>query len=508
MIDLDMVDRVLSALMGWLPPEWRAPVAVLAIGALTGVVLALRSRTSVAESDAISAAGLRDDLENRRDVAVQALRDLELERDKLSPEDYARQRQELLTLGADAMRRLDTPTPATAAQESPMSQPPDAAALSEQTRMLLDFERKRMGDAAWRAAMLREAGVNPAEAGAAAPAPAPVRPAPRPPPGMIAPEWKGALWALAAVGCVAVLVWAAGGSSTAREGSMPITGGIDAPTSAPPAEDPEKATMLARLDKDPNDLEALNKLTIISISADDAQSAMQYNERALAIDAKDATARLNRAILRHMMGMSDKALELIEEVIADNPDLAMAYIYKGVIALDARKADDAISAFEKAKALGVDTPMVTQGLEQAHAIKEGRAPAPPPTAPPSGGPPMMREGSSGQGAVIVSGTISLAPGAEAAVPQAQVVFVSVKNPAGGPPLAALKLPVGPFPMEFQVTEGDKIAMGGMDRPIPDVVQVSVRLDFDGNPMSHADSEPGIVFDNLAKGTQKVAAVLK
>ena len=91
--------------------------------------------------------------------------------------------------------------------------------------------------------------------------------------------------------------------------------------------------------------------------------------------------------------------------------------------------------------------------------------------------------------------------------QAKALFVSIKDPAGGPPLAAKKLPVGPFPMTFEVTSADRLPMGG-SRPTPDAVDVTIRLDFDGNAMPRADGEPAATFAAMKTGTAGIAAILK
>ena len=88
------------------------------------------------------------------------------------------------------------------------------------------------------------------------------------------------------------------------------------------------------------------------------------------------------------------------------------------------------------------------------------------------------------GDVIAGGTIKLPEGAK---PRGEAVFISLRDPKGGPPVAAKKLPPGPFPMKFTITEADKIAMG-QPRPIPDAFMLKVKLDTDGNAMTTAAGE--------------------
>ncbi len=97
------------------------------------------------------------------------------------------------------------------------------------------------------------------------------------------------------------------------------------------------------------------------------------------------------------------------------------------------------------------------------------APAPPPAAPAADG-------------VVIAGTIS----APADAPAAKAVFVSVRV-AGrrGPPLAAKKLPAGPFPLAFTLTEADRPMVNG---PMPEAFEVKVTLDVDGNPMAKSPTD--------------------
>ena len=97
---------------------------------------------------------------------------------------------------------------------------------------------------------------------------------------------------------------------------------------------------------------------------------------------------------------------------------------------------------------------------------------------------------------VASGTLTLPAGAKAS---GKFVFVSLRAPAGGPPLAAKRLPPGPFPMKFTVTEADKISMGGAARPIPAEFKLKAKLDVDGNAMSTTAGDHQVV-KMVKKGT--------
>jgi len=114
------------------------------------------------------------------------------------------------------------------------------------------------------------------------------------------------------------------------------------------------------------------------------------------------------------------------------------------------------------------------------------APTPSPEAPAKKAPADEPE-------LLVSGTIS----APAELPDAAAVFVSLRTPGRrGPPLAAKKLPVGPFPMDFTITSADRPMVNG---PVPDSFEVKVTLDIDGNPMAKSpDDLEAVVTGTLAQ----------
>jgi tetratricopeptide (TPR) repeat protein len=473
--------------------EWGPPLGVLVAGILAGAFLVSRSQAAPSDPGSVTKEGELADLEMRHQQAVQALKDLEMEKDKLSADDYARERQALLARGSDALRRLDA-----ARQAAPAPAPAGPAAraawslaegpgLSPAALAVLDVEKQRLGEEAFARAVLSATGVNPAA----------VKPAPAAPSG-IAPEWKGALYMLAVVLVVASLgYFASGDSQTRREGGS-MTGNQDLASDAPQRDDAEKQALIAQLETNPNDIEALNRLTVIALSEQDASTAMQYNERALSVAPNDLDARTYRGVLSAMMGMMDKAMETFDGVLAENPEHAMALVYKGLIAVEAGKPDVAIPALEKAIAVGAANPeFLQQQLAMAKSMQAGGAPAT------EGGTPAP----AGADAVVFSAKVNVDPAVADAASGAKAFFVSVKDPSGGPPIAAKRMAPGPFPMDLTITEADKLPMMG-DRPVPAVVDVTLRLDFDGNASSRSDGEPIAEFKGLSKGTTGLEATLK
>ncbi|MCB9675220.1 MAG: hypothetical protein H6737_08890 [Alphaproteobacteria bacterium] len=67
---------------------------------------------------------------------------------------------------------------------------------------------------------------------------------------------------------------------------------------------------------------------------------------------------------------------------------------------------------------------------------------------------------------------------------AKAVFVAILADEG-PPIAAKKLPVGPFPMDFTITTADVLPMHA-GKPLRAVLNVTARIDGDGDAMTDED----------------------
>lgn len=123
-------------------------------------------------------------------------------------------------------------------------------------------------------------------------------------------------------------------------------------------------------------------------------------------------------------------------------------------------------------------------------------PTPAPEAPPAEAEPAP----AAEPTMLVKGTIAAPDDA----PVAKAVFVSLRQ-AGvpGPPLAAKRLPAGPFPLSFVLTEADRPMAKG---PVPDEVELKVTLDIDGNPMAKSDEDLEAVVA-VEKGTADLEVTL-
>lgn len=440
--------------MNW--DDWGLPLAVLGAGlALGGALFGLfRDR----DTGAVDAQARRAAAEAAHVVALEGLRAHDAMRDRMRPAMWERERERLLARGAAALRALDdAPLPvATAVAEPDL----DAARIAA--------ARERMGPVAFDAAVA--AGGDPLALARAL--------APAQPRGM-APEWRGAFIALACVGIVAALVaFARSDEAPRRDDAMAPPGAVDARTE-----------IEARLAANPKDVDALNDLTDVAIRTQDMSAALEANKRAIEAAPTDPTARTLKGVLAATVGMYDNALARFDEVLATHPDHMDALVYKGLVALEMGRADLAVEALTRATALRPSDAELAGLLLRA---KGGAAPSPPP------------QGAAGE--IVLSGSVALADGV---VPVGgATLYVSVRDPAGGPPLAAVRRPLpASFPTTFEVRTSDAIAMGGAPRPFPAVLDLTVRIDVDGNPMTKDPSEPAFAQRGVAKGSTDVVALL-
>jgi len=324
----------------------------------------------------------------------------------------------------------------------------------------------------------------------------------------MAPEVKGALWTLGGAAMIGFLLYAMQGSVHER-GDGPMTGGMGMgggggaaaamggggmgggqPQAQAPQLDPMMAADKVRFESaiktNPDDLEALNGLTEIAFAERDLGVAMQRNGRALEVGPNDLTSRTYQAVLRSAVGLNDGALQLLDSVLAEDPSFTKALVYKGLVAMDLGKYSDAADALAKAVELEGPNDFLQSRLEEARSMAADPNAAPPRRgpAPPMGGGPAA---GGGGGEPVATGTVVYPDGFQA--PPGAILYVSLRSPAGGPPLAAKKFPAGSGSFSFELTTGDAISMGGAPRPFPDTMALSARVDPDGNAMTKEPDMP-------------------
>jgi hypothetical protein len=458
---------------GWWWPFW-----IVQAGVFGGLALAHVAGRTPADASALQRAGRREDLQDAHATIVTQLRALDLERDKLAPADYEQERAHLVAVGASVLRELDQ---GPAAASLPAS--PTLLALRDQLRALRDANPAEFDGA------LAELGVAPSAAA------------------LSAATCRGAGWTTAVVALLAVLGLYATEGSRARGAGESMTGGDQVTGDRggeAPTVDPRVQELQAKVAANPKDLASLNRLTEVAIASEDLDLAMQTNASALAVDPQDVDARTFKAVLKAFIGRKDDALAELDQLIADAGPQGRALrplVYVGLLTMETDPAR-AVSALDQAYRLEAN-PQILGALNEARR----RAAAGPAPAAPSGPPPSAPAATAGDpNEVLAAGTVTLARAEQADGKRA--LFVNLRDPvAGGPPLAAVKLAPGPFPMTFQITRANLVGMGGT-RPLPATVTLSARLDEDGDPMSKPPTDPAASVEGFTVGTQGATLTLQ
>jgi tetratricopeptide (TPR) repeat protein len=448
---------------------WRTPLLLANLGVLVGngVAVALGRQRAAGDGD-LARLGRREDLEDAHATAVEQLRRLELERDKLTPEHYARERAALLAVGAAALEGLHAaPTPASTSRPSPPA-----------SDLVATLTALRDADPAAFQAAVAQLGIRGQDALAV---------------------WRGAAYTAAGAGLIALLVALAGGDARDRRAGETMTGGDEvamdrrADAEAP---DARLQALEAKVAENPQDLDALHRLTEIHLGRQDLPAAMKTNDAALAIAPNDPAGRTYRAVLAAFVGKKEEALSTLVEIQKAHPTELRAWVYHGLLSLET-SPKDALADFEKALTLEPTNPQLLAMREEAQRrVGGGGAATPSPKPPPS-----AAASEPAPDAVLAEGTVTLArPDAKG-----QVLFVSLRDPSQpGPPIAAVRLAPGPFPMAFRITGADRpMAMG---RPMPANVELSVRLDADGDPMSRPPTDPS-ASQPIAVGATGISVTL-
>ena len=440
------------------------PFTVLAVGLVVGFLIVMISGKQ--SSDTAKAQGRTNDLDFAKKSTLTALRALEMEKDKLHDEEYKLERQSLLAHGAEAMRRLDESEAPT--EEAPMQsdKPPQKNATALE---VLEQNREAMGEEQYQAAL------------------AALKAGPKPKSG-ISQRWEGALWVLGIVAVIAAIygVLSFGGDVKPKAQQA----GTNTARSAPPLTFADQEKWEAALAEDPNNIEALNKMSWGEFKfKNDLKKAVEYNERARAIDAKNPDARFYHGLFLYLQRMPGLSFKVLDELLEEHPDHVDALELRGLFYIEEKRFDEGRTLVERAEKIAEDGQTRMRLRRLLSSIEQREA--------------AFKENDK----TIVSGTISLSGSVPDSVGQEGVIFISLRDPAGGPPVAAKKLPIGPFPLTFRVTGNDRIGMGGQ-RPVPDTFKLSIRMDGDGNAMSKEPGLPEFIAEQMTKGQEELAVTLE
>ena len=104
----------------------------------------------------------------------------------------------------------------------------------------------------------------------------------------------------------------------------------------------------------------------------------------------------------------------------------------------------------------------------------------------------------------IRGTIRLAPELEDRVPAGGVLFIVVRLGSAGPPLAVKRIPSASFPLDFEIGPDNRMIQSV---PFAGPLQISVRVDADGNVSKGPGDLAGDAIDGVEPGANDVVLLL-
>ncbi|MCB9794078.1 MAG: tetratricopeptide repeat protein [Alphaproteobacteria bacterium] len=363
----------------------------------------------------------RAELEAKREVVMTRLRALEADKDKLDPEAYASRKQALVTEAAGLLRALE-------------EGPPEADESAEA----------------------------PAASGN---------------PGRMLP------WAIGLVLFFGVTAYSLQQAAQPRRDGASMTGNQDLGGGAMAA-DPEVAAALARLESDPQDLEALNLLTRVALQMNDLQSAMGFLNTARQVAPDDPGVLTHVAALNLVINRLDESQTQLERALSLRPGFPEARIWLALVygnrgeweaagaELEGVVADPQAGARDVAEAQGLLASLKMAQARQATAAAGG----------PQGGPPSDGSPPAEAGPPVVSGQVvavgDIAPGG------VLFVYARASDATRGPPLAAKRITDWSLPLEFSLSASD-LVFGG---EFPEQFWVHAKISRSGDPMVRSDDD--------------------
>lgn len=251
--------------------------------------------------------------------------------------------------------------------------------------------------------------------------------------------------------------------------------GTAAPAGQPPSIETAIAQIEARLAVHPDDATGWRMLGRSRVMSGQFETAVAAYERAMALTGgRDPALRLDLAealVLAGEPAAQDRAKQIVDDVLANDPANQKALWYAGVIAL---RAGDRATAKQRLSALRAQEPPgeIRGILDQQLAALEGAAA--PAGSSPAAAPARGR---------TLRIAVSLGPEVAARVGAGVPVFISARQPGiPGPPLAALRLTSDALPVTVELSDANAM-IEGRNLSSVDEVEVTARVAFGGTAMT-------------------------
>ena len=253
---------------------WGPPLVVLGVSSVVAFGIVAMMKGEEQEAGTQQADARRAELEAKKDQLMEALRELDADRSKLSEDSYTAQRESLLSEASQVMAALDGKMDTTVEPKAPMQ-------VSSQA-------------------------------------------------------WMYVLGTLAFFGLLGKLI--VDYSAPRQEGGVMTGGEMPSQSEAELMKQFEEwgkqrevrqATAKDAIAKNPKDIDALNVLTYDALLMRDMQSAMTYMEQVRNVDPKDPDFMVHLAILQMSVGMTDRSEIGFAQALQARPNMQKALLWKG-----------------------------------------------------------------------------------------------------------------------------------------------------------------------------------
>ncbi len=466
------------------PTDWVSAIAILAAGLILGAMFLyfFRRRSTSAPAEDLELI----DLEAKRDVLLQQLRELDDVGSKLMAPQAAEERTRLELETARVLRSIDE-------------------------------RKKKPAPKGGKVA----AGAATAEVVTAAPAPN-------------RSALVGFAWGVGSVLVLVGLGWFVMNQARDRQPGEGMAGGMGGAKTGTmdaqrPPTDPAVLQAEALVKAAPENLDARVELARAYLEHDNLMGVFDQTQVVLQKSPNDSRALTYQALVRMAMGQTPLATEMLQKATKNDPKFIDAWVALGWVNAQQGKMKDAEAAINEAVKLHPEEKarleeVFAQMKQQAASQKPAQAslPADHPSIPAPGGATM---GSGGTGMPDNSPMIAGAPAAAPAATEAAAIHVTLDvDPASkskltgngvlyiiaraagvtaGPPVAVKRIPAGQFPLSFDIGSADSM----MGQPIPPQVRLEARLDHDGDAATRSPNDLDVVADPVASGAT-VKLILK
>ena len=454
--------------------EWTPAIVILVVGLVIGALIVWNLLSTRKKSKPLPDSIELRDLEGKRDALIQQLRDLDDDAAQLTPEFRASERRRLELEAASTLKAIDH-----------LKHPKSAGAKKKRDRVERGHEPES----------------EPPIAPAAAPAPA----------GSSAT--KGFLWGIGLAASIGLLIFFVSRVATERGSDGSLTGNL--PENAQPAAatqpDAQLTSLIAAVNSNPDDMNARLELAFAYLVRENLMEVYNHTQYVLDRNPGNPRALAYQALVRLAMGQGDLAETMLKQALETEPNLLDARIHLALVYMQMGRQDEATQVMKEAmERHPEEKETLTTILAEIRASMTDPQSVPPqsqPAAPAGGGMGSMPAApSSGAPGSTVSGSLAIDPAARGSLGPGAVLFL-IARPAGvtsGPPVAAKRMPIGQFPMSFQLSSADSM----MGQALPASIRIEAKVDVDGNPDTRGTNEPAASLDNVALGSTSVQLMLR